>query len=596
MKTFKQFIIERANTTLNTSFMSFNEIQNLLIEAATTDATRAEMAICVAYNMKPEKGMSEKEALREALKKAGIAPKKWAGVSGTIKKTGKLVANNLTGFGDYLVHSGTGSVSTYYKSGSDTTPKTDLYVYGSKNHRCSLKKSGDKGEGAQLMSAKGGEASGVFTGGLAHFKKNTTFKAPAGFNAIIKKLKTDMNEMIDSELYVEIGKSKTSFVDWYVTKNSNKITKGNPAKISRYEEIETWVKEKMKNDPDSEDPNFRWLTKKTKKVPTETQAENKILDHMKHEIQFLGATAGGGNLKKIIHPDIQMKKRTELEKYIKAYEKTEDEDVEVGDIMISKKYIDKLKQAQAKGASPAELKSPELKKKVGWILRTAMDGQEIQEQIKDVLGKDLEGRKELKQWIVYEAASGLYKFTGQASNNKDYKAAQTAVANEMLVFTTKGVVTKHGVLSWSKGHSGLVDNLNINFKGSGKSRWLRLGIATDSVIYTPPPGGGFLYESKIIYPECVMDNIIDEEYADYEKTINEIFLAEGIGSWLKGKFNKATTAIADKVKKAVRFFYEKVIKRFIAKLVEWAEKGVFFLAKIFGWEIGGETTVNTPSW
>ena len=151
-------------------------------------------------------------------------------------------------------------------------------------------------------------------------------------------------------------------------------------------------------------------------------------------------------------------------------------------------------------------------------------------------------------------------------------------------------------------HGNLVNTLNVNFKGSGTTRYLRVGMATDAVVYMPPSGSEFLYERstpQIIYPEKEVDSIIDEEYTIFQQTLNQLSLEEGFGDWLKGKWETAKQAainIANKIKEAVRNFYENVIKRFLNKLLEWAQKGTFFLIKVFGWDVEGESTVSTPTW
>ena len=76
--------------------------------------------------------------------------------------------------GKKLIHSGAGKATNNYKKGTDTTPKAD--IVGDDNNLISLKKQGDTGSGAQLMSAKSGEATGVFEAALDHFKANESMK------------------------------------------------------------------------------------------------------------------------------------------------------------------------------------------------------------------------------------------------------------------------------------------------------------------------------------------------------------------------------------------------------------------------------------
>ena len=71
--------------------------------------------------------------------------------------------------GPWLLHSGSGSATTFYSQGRDVTPKAD-FVGDSKNY-ISLKKAGDSGAGAQLMSAKSGEAAGVVEASIGHYEE-----------------------------------------------------------------------------------------------------------------------------------------------------------------------------------------------------------------------------------------------------------------------------------------------------------------------------------------------------------------------------------------------------------------------------------------
>ena len=541
--------------------------KSFLTEAATTDATRAEMAICVSYNMKKGK-MNEKDAV----KAAKIPSDKWRGVSKSIRKVGDKVVEALlerrTNLGKTIVHAGGSSAKTKYpKPASDNTSKSDLY--GNSKHQCSLKKAGDSSEAAQLMSAKGGEAAGVFLGGLTHFKAtNPKMPTPKGFNKIVEQLGEDMNEKVDNALYVKVGRSRKSFLDWYAS-NDNE----------RYQEIENWIEKnitKLEKIP-------RWA----KKLPTEKD----ILAHMKDEAGNTGATPKTAG-KNIIHPDIMISK-ADIEDYIAGFE--QDKTYDIGGAKVSSQHLAK--------ADPQEIKAPALKEKIGWILRTSMEGREIQENIKSILSEELENSVELRKWIVYEAASGLYKFTKQAATKGDYFGGRsTAVANKILVFSDNGAKYLKGVYKWSMSHGNLVNTLNVNFKGSGTTRYLRVGMATDAVVYMPPSGSEFLYERstpQIIYPEKEVDSIIDEEYTIFQQTLNQLSLEEGFGDWLKGKWETAKQAainIANKIKEAVRNFYENVIKRFLNKLLEWAQKGTLFLIKVFGWDVEGESTVSTPTW
>ena len=42
--------------------------------------------------------------------------------------------------------------------------------------------------------------------------------------------------------------------------------------------------------------------------------------------------------------------------------------------------------------------------------------------------------------------------------------------------------------------------------------------------------------------------------------------------------------------------YEKIIEKFINKIIEWSQKGLTYLMDILGYEVGGTLSLKTPSW
>lgn len=180
------------------------KVQNLLSESSTSDATNGEKAICFAYNHFIQ-GMDEEEALSKAGIETLPPAAKWA----TLVATGKAVVEDSSfgSRGDFLIHAGTSSAKTYYEKGTDTTSKSDLYISDNTKQNISLKKQGDKGAGAQLMSAMAGEAEGVFKAAIAHFEKSGGVIADTQeFKDSMKILKTEMIKTSTNRLNVEVGR------------------------------------------------------------------------------------------------------------------------------------------------------------------------------------------------------------------------------------------------------------------------------------------------------------------------------------------------------------------------------------------------------
>ena len=171
--------------------------------------------------------------------------------------------------------------------------------------------------------------------------------------------------------------------------------------------------------------------------------------------------------------------------------------------------------------------------------------------------------------MVYEAASGLYKFTGKPSDGKEYTKKQSAVANKILVFTDNGVKSKHKVIDYAMENPGLVNKISISYKGSGRSKYIKLGIAAS-------------YEHEL--------PMLREELKELER---RYVLNEGI---FRDVVNKAKN-FYNSVKNIVKSFYENIIKRFFKQLYELAKQGITVLLDALGLEISkAEVSMATPSW
>ncbi len=487
--------------------------QFLLSEADTSDATNVEQAICVAYN--DLKGHDDPVAA------AGIEPKNWTKVKKELRQTGKAVAKDLGNVGKVLIHSGSGSSKTYYAKGRDVTPKTDLF--GDNNNRFSLKKAGESGAGAQLMSAKSGEASGVLRGAIAHFEANegASIARDGAFNEVFKIIEEDMLAASRNDLNVEVRKGKNDFQKWYFA--------------VRLKELK---KKGLKDDKG----------KKYKDKP--------LLNHIKDELSDMGAAPTKSKGKNLI--DGAMISRADFDIKMQQYIKSS---VAIGDVKVSARHLEKV--------SPKELTKSALKTQIVDIIKTSMEAENWKIKIKEFL----ENNNELKKWLVYEAASGLYKFTGKASVGSKYTGGETAVANTMLVFHNGGVKKKEDVFPWSMANTALASNVSVDFKGGGRSKYPKLGIAA-----AYEPKGHPLFEESIT-------SIINEEYESFQSQL----LTEGYFSDLKD-------TIVTKVQAAAKYLWENIIKRVIQKMKEWAAKGITVLLEILGYEIEGEVSMATPSW
>ena len=122
-----------------------SELRALLNEAATTNASDAEVAICVAYNIKQGK----KEA--DALKSAGVDKATWKKIKANkaVYDAGKKVAKGLKNIGGTLTWSSKTSATTFYKSGKKEAGKAD--IIGNNRNRLSVKHASSSAKSANLL-------------------------------------------------------------------------------------------------------------------------------------------------------------------------------------------------------------------------------------------------------------------------------------------------------------------------------------------------------------------------------------------------------------------------------------------------------------
>jgi len=95
-------------------------------------------------------------------------------------------------------------------------------------------------------------------------------------------------------------------------------------------------------------------------------------------------------------------------------------------------------------------------------------------------------------------------------------------------------------------NSNLVDKVDVSYKGSGRSKYIKLGLRAH-------------FESEL--------PMLQEEITRLQASY---MLNEGVFSWVKDKAKTFMT----KIKDVIRIFYEKVIKKFILGIKNIAQKGI----------------------
>ena len=259
----------------------------------------------------------------------------------------------------------------------------------------------------------------------------------------------------------------------------------------------------------------------------------------------------------------------------------------IGDVKVS---ADNLKKIPA-----ADLINDNLRTQIVDVIQIAVDSQEWKDTLVTSLKGSGDEKGSLKSWIVYEAASGHGKFLGEVAGKKAYSGgsgdSDNAVANTLLVFEKAGGVKDNkDIMEWSMNNGSLINNMDISFKGSGTSRYIKFGVPTKGVKVE-----SVLHEEA----KSVLDDIIDNEFIKLEAEIYHLGqLDEGFLDYIKGTYKKAkdyAVAATNKLKEMVAKFYENVIKAFITKVGEWINKGFEYFMEMIGIEMVGSVSMSDAS-
>ena len=482
-------------------------LEHYLTEADTSAATNTEVAICYEYNMLRDKDHAK------ALSSAGVSEKDFAKLTPDLLEIGKKVAKQMGNRGPLLIHSGKAMAGkNYYEGGRDKTPKADFF--GDSKNYISLKKAGSSGSGAQLMSAKSAEAAGVVKAAVMHLESasGSDLSGNAQFESALKILEMDMLATARNDLNVEVAKGKKSFEAWYTTSSDR----------------------------------FELVNKKERNA-------KKVEAHLKAELSLAGASRASRGAEKNLIPGITPPSGSELKKIYDEY--MEDSEFKVGDVTVSASHL--------KNVSADRLTDPALKKQVIEIIETSVNSQAWQNE----LSKFFSDNEALKKWIVYEAGSGLFKFTGMAADGGAYTGSNSNVANRILVFDNSGIASEYDMMDYASSHTSLVNNVSVSYKGSGRSKYIKLGIAS-AVEHELPT--------------------LKEEWQKLEHS----FLTEGMFGNMKAKFDQFVQG----AKRLLQKFYENTIKRVLGNLRVLGKKGLNNFLETVGLEYTPKLSIDTPSW
>lgn len=513
-----------------------------LISEGTETASKVEKGICMAHNILKNKGDEVKAKAASSgwdwldpVKEKDFIAAGEAIVGSSVYKGAKL--------GDVLHHAGTSTAPTHYDKGGDNTSKADFYD-DNKNY-VSLKDSG-----AQLSSAKAGETEGILLHALDQMAYAFDWDVLDGVSDILELVETKLADNASNRVYVKIGKAKGVFKKWW-------IGKGNP----RYHEVEKQATAAA--------------------APGKKVKPTQIANHLKKELANVGGSQKATNPTSGLLPGVKPLSPDEAKRIINAFNSSDPADIE--DAKVSLRHIEKRMR---NGATEADFSKEALEEQVKWVIDSSID----QSEWEDVLNNWTSQSKNLRTCIIYEAASGEGKFTGDAKMTPtgSYTGDVNAVANRMMVFSGSGPNAEcaeyyDDMWEWAEKHNQLASQINISFKGSGTDYYAKLGISTELKL---KPLKEHKQACKVRNKNLNLDKIISEEYSNLMNDLKPLNLTEGFS------LIKYAKDVATKIKDKIVNFFSRVYNRVTKVISEWGKKGLKYLAEMMGWKLGGSCKIG----
>ena len=507
-----------------------SRVQNL-VESNTEYATLMEKAIVMAYNMKKKRRSEDQAANLGQIKMEDWQKEKktldslrsdWEEESKNIVKKLKV--------GDHMIQLGRKGDANYYNKelnypASDTTSKTD--IMGSNGDTFSVKEGG----GAFLASGAGAESSGMVMAALLNYEKNEGKKASEKLYEFVEYLNGGFNELRYSDVIMQAEKGKIDFQTWYVT------TSGRRAELAKFE------KTKKKQD-----------------------------DYMKAELSIFKIPKSDSRAQKKLDaiPKAKPITKSDLDKiYFPAYV-TDSYKIGTGKSPKAGRTVYGQVNPKYFAAKDKEVikDNTALKEQIVTILKTTVAQKEAHNEWKGIFGDDEVFRK----YLVYEASSGCFKFTGKLNDKKNYDGDNKYVAKQMFTFSGGKATIYDDIFKWSANNTDKVKEVSFDIKGGGKGRYTAVKFD-----YNP--------EEQNIY--SALDRIMEEEWYHLEQ------LNEGLISFLKRKWRNAKDAIAGFIvaaKEAYKKYIESVIIRVIDAVKKAADKGIKFFLEFMDLEINASVS------
>lgn len=450
-------------------------------------------------------------------------------------ETGAAVARDLMKYkdkiGSYLTHSGKGIPGTKNHYGEkDITPKSDIYG-GTAGSHLSLKFAKDSSSKAQIMSGKTGDAQGVFRGALVHMENNET--VDKGWNQEVGKLVETIGTLIKEDFNsgATVGDSKKEFGNWFQSKKL-------PMYVTKTEKLISGK-------------TLYQISSKTGRVEElSSMKKDTVMKHVLAMVAHNKAIAGHGSSKfQILYTDPRGKSPVQT---------------------FDEREYSKLVEEFWKSIS---------QNKIANDIREILDSALRARKVEDILKNGLEQNEDFHKWLIYEAASGHYKFDGRpatVSGGKISGNIPPSVADAMLVINTKGVKHYEDVWKFSQENSHLAKGTEVSFKSSGKNKYLSVRVYSEEY-------GAVNHD--------LIDEIVSEEWSEFEYAM----LSEGFFDTLKSIGRAAKDTLNQFTGKLVDFF-KRVIQKVMNVMVQVMKEGRSAFYRFAGLEPSGVARIKTPTW
>jgi hypothetical protein len=574
--------------------------QHMLMEADTSASTDMEAAICIAHNMKfgPAKrdavfdgktwGEEELVAAEQAGIIVGAVPHKNL-TSGQIQTAVALVNDSRypSGIG-YLTHSGRGMDGTDNKyptlsekygtsiKAINKTPKTD--IAGTKSGMISLK----NGDSARLMDGKSDEAKGVVHAGLEHLALNEPKTIVKGLGAAVDILGKQM-EATKKEYSMVIGApgkkagAKIAIGDWWI--NSEKKNSRRFDEVKKAMGVRSWPRKWPDTKETKRKIKMRGEKRQIEMTPKE-YGERRIKGHLTYELKRYGATQASASSDRYRIGSPDQKYDAVLKFKPVPYLSYDELDDRIKTFAASTYNMQphKMKAKYIKDVSREGLSNPQLRKEAVEIVGVAMQSKPWEDALKSFFSNNAS----LANYVVFEAASGYFKFHGTAANGDSQ--VRSPVANSIMTFVPSGLGEYHpSVWNWAKKHGHLMQTINVSQKGSGRARYMKMTIAAQGSVGDLTSS----YKNNMTDSmKFMVEGIVDRELIVLNETVDEIekqLLNEG---WL-GDIGKSIVRTAEKVKDAVANFFIRLFNKIVERLKQLVDMGVDKFMSFMGIELSG---------